>query len=114
MTVTMSHAQDHYGEHKGKPFFDGLVKLHHIRPVVAMVWEGKNAIALARSVIGATNPKDATPGTIRGDLALDIGRNVGCTGSDGPESAQREIAIFFSKAELLQDCGAPPTNGCAE
>lgn len=102
MTVTMSHAQDHYGEHKGKPFFDGLVNFITSGPVVAMVWEGKNAIALARSVIGATNPKDATPGTIRGDLALDIGRNV-VHGSDGPESAQREIAIFFSKAELLQD-----------
>lgn len=102
MTVTANLAEEHYGEHKGKPFFDGLVRFITSGPVVAMVWEGKNAIVLARSVIGSTNPKDATPGTIRGDLAVDIGRNV-VHGSDGPESAEREIGIFFAKDELLKD-----------
>ena len=102
MTLTASRAEEHYGEHKGKPFFDGLVKFITSGPVVAMVWEGKNAISLARSVIGSTNPKDATPGTIRGDLAIVSGRNV-VHGSDGPESAEREIGIFFAKDELLKD-----------
>ena len=102
MSVSTARAEEHYGEHKGKPFFEGLVKFITSGPLVAMVWEGKNAISVARSVIGATNPKDAAPGTIRGDLALDIGRNV-VHGSDGPESAKREISIFFSEDELLKD-----------
>ncbi len=102
MTVTTSKAEEHYGEHKGKPFFDGLIKFITSGPIVAMCWEGKNAIVLARSVIGATNPKDATPGTIRGDLAVDLGRNV-VHGSDSAASAEREIGIFFSKQELLED-----------
>ena len=102
MQVNSTKAEEHYGEHKGKPFFDGLIKFITSGPVVAMVWEGKNAIVLARSVIGATNPKDANPGTIRGDLALDLGRNA-VHGSDSPASAEREISIFFSKQELLED-----------
>ncbi len=102
MSVSTALAEEHYGEHKGKPFFDGLVKFITSGPVVATVWEGKNAISIARSVIGATNPKDSAPGTIRGDLAVDIGRNV-VHGSDGPESAKREIGIFFKQDELLKD-----------
>ena len=102
MTVTKAKAEEHYGEHKGKPFFDGLVSFITSGPLVAMCWEGKNAIVIARNVIGATNPKDATPGTIRGDLAVDIGRNV-VHGSDGPDSAKREIGIFFAPEEITQD-----------
>jgi nucleoside-diphosphate kinase len=100
LQVTRQMAETHYGEHKGKPFFDGLVKFITSGPVVAMVWEGKDAIAIARATIGATNPASAAPGTIRGDLAIEIGRNV-VHGSDGPESASREIGIFFSENELI-------------
>ncbi|MBX9669610.1 MAG: nucleoside-diphosphate kinase [Candidatus Obscuribacterales bacterium] len=99
MKLSSAKAEEHYGEHKGKPFFDGLVGFITSGPIVAMVWEGKGAIALARNVIGATNPASANPGSIRGDLAVDIGRNV-VHGSDGPDSAKREISIFFSEAEL--------------
>lgn len=102
MQVTPEVAKKHYGEHEGKPFFEGLVKFITSGPIVAMVWEGKNAIGLARNVIGATNPANAAIGTIRGDLAVDIGRNV-VHGSDGPESAHREIDIFFGDQELVKN-----------
>jgi nucleoside-diphosphate kinase len=101
MQLSTELAEKHYGEHKGKPFFDGLVKHITSGPIVAMVWEGKNAVAMCRSTIGATSPATAAPGTIRGDLAVDIARNI-VHGSDSLESAQREINIFFSKGELLQ------------
>lgn len=101
LMVTPELAEKHYGEHKGKPFYEGLVSFITSGPVVAMVWEGKNAISLARNVIGATNPASATQGTIRGDLAVDIGRNL-VHGSDGPESAVREVSIFFHDGELLK------------
>lgn len=100
MVVPVELAERHYGEHKGKPFFEGLVKFITSGPIVAMVWEGKNAITLARNVIGATNPTAAAQGTIRGDLATDIGRNA-VHGSDGPESATREIGLFFKEEELV-------------
>ncbi len=100
MKVPSDMAENHYGEHKGKPFFDGLVKFITSGPIVAMVWEGKNAIATCRQVIGATNPSAAATGSIRGDLALDIGRNL-VHGSDGPESAAREIGIFFKDNEVV-------------
>jgi nucleoside-diphosphate kinase len=93
-------AQEHYGEHKGKPFFEGLVRHITSGPIVAMVWQGKNAVSLARNTIGATNPADATPGSIRGDLAVDIGRNI-VHGSDSLASAEREINLFFAQEELL-------------
>lgn len=102
MQVTKELAETHYGEHKGKPFFEGLVGFITSGPVVAMVWEGKDAIALARNTIGATNPSASAPGTIRGDFAIEIGRNI-VHGSDGPESAKREIGIFFKDAELAGD-----------
>lgn len=102
MRVSVDLAGRHYGEHKGKPFFDGLVKFITSGPIVAMVWEGKNAITLARNVIGATNPAQAAQGTIRGDLAVEIGRNA-VHGSDGPESAAREIGLFFNEDELVND-----------
>ena len=101
MQLTSEKAQEHYGEHKGKPFFDGLVKHITSGPIVAMVWEGKGAVAICRSTIGATSPAAAAPGTIRGDLAVDIARNI-VHGSDSIESAGREINIFFNKDELLQ------------
>ncbi|HET8984407.1 MAG TPA: nucleoside-diphosphate kinase, partial [Trueperaceae bacterium] len=93
-------AERHYGEHKGKPFFDGLVDFITSGPVVAMVLEGENAILGWRSLMGATNPKDAAPGTIRGDFATTIDENV-AHGSDAPATAEREIGIFFDPAELL-------------
>ena len=93
-------AQIHYGEHKGKPFYEGLVNYITSAPVVAMVLEGGNAVALSRSIIGATNPASATPGTIRGDLAIEIGRNI-VHGSDSLDSAKREISIFFKEEELV-------------
>ena len=99
MKLSKEKAEEHYGEHKGKPFFDGLVSFITAGPIVAMVWEGKNAISLARNTIGATNPASSAPGTIRGDFAVEIGRNI-VHGSDGPESAAREISIFFSDSEL--------------
>lgn len=102
MQVTAALAEQHYGEHKGKPFYNGLVGFITSGPIVAMVLEGKNAVALSRQIIGATNPAEAAPGTIRGDLAIDIGRNV-VHGSDSPTSAKREIAIFFSEDEQLKD-----------
>ena len=100
MNVSQKQAEEHYGEHKGKPFFDGLVKHITSGPIVAMVWEGKDAVALTRSTIGATNPVAAAPGSIRGDLSVDIARNI-VHGSDSPENAIRETNIFFSKEELL-------------
>ncbi|MDI6632555.1 MAG: nucleoside-diphosphate kinase [Bacillota bacterium] len=93
-------AETHYGEHKGKPFFEGLVDFITSGPVVAMVWEGKNVIAAAREMMGATDPQKALPGTIRGTFGIDVGRNV-VHGSDSPASAAREIALFFNEAELV-------------
>jgi len=100
MQIDQELAGRHYAEHAGKPFFDGLVSYITSGPVVAMVWEGKNAVSGIRKMIGATNPQEADPGTIRGDFGLDIGRNV-IHGSDSQESAQREIALYFEPAELL-------------
>lgn len=90
-------AKRHYGEHEGKPFFAGLVEYITSAPVVVMVLEGPQAVAAARSTIGATRPVDAAPGTIRGDLGMMVGRNL-IHGSDSVESAAREIGIFFSRA----------------
>ena len=99
MQVTREIAENHYGEHKGKGFFGRLGGFITSGPIVAMVWEGPNVIATARKMLGATNPANAECGTIRGDFATDIGRNV-MHGSDGPESAAREIGIFFKPEEL--------------
>ncbi len=93
-------AEKHYGEHQGKPFFEGLVSFITSGPVVAMVVEGENAILEWRKMMGATNPKDAALGTIRGDFASTIDENV-AHGSDAPETAEREIGIFFKPEELL-------------
>lgn len=99
MQVSQDMAENHYGEHKGKPFFNGLVEYITSSPIVAMVWEGPNVVLAARQMMGATNPKDSAPGTIRGDFAVDIGRNI-IHGSDSNDSAAREIGIFFSEAEV--------------
>lgn len=94
MQIPREMAERHYGEHKGKPFFEGLVNFITSGPVVAMIVEGENAIAEWRKMMGATNPADAAPGTIRADFASTIDENV-AHGSDAPETAEREIGIFF-------------------
>lgn len=100
MNVSRELAERHYGEHKGKPFYEGLVAFVTSGPVVAMVVEGENAIAEWRKMMGATDPKDALPGTVRGDHAATIDENV-VHGSDAPATAEREIQIFFARSELL-------------
>ena len=92
-------AQQHYGIHKDRPFFNDLVDFISSGPVVAMVWEGDGVILSARKLIGATKPLDAEPGTIRGDLAIDIGRNI-IHGSDGADTASFEINLWFSNSEI--------------
>ncbi|MDP9365352.1 MAG: nucleoside-diphosphate kinase [Chloroflexota bacterium] len=87
-------AERHYGEHEGKPFYAGLVDYITSGPVVTLVLEGPSAVSVVRSTMGATNPANAAPGTIRADLALSIGRNL-IHGSDSPESAAGEVGIFF-------------------
>ena len=92
-------ANKHYGEHVGKPFFDSLVKFITSSPLVAMALEGENAVEVARNLMGSTNPKEAAPGTIRGDYGLTIGMNL-IHGSDSLESAEKELAIFFDELEI--------------
>ena len=94
MQVTEDLAKQHYAEHEGKPFFGELVDFITSGPLVAMVLEGHEAVTAARQVIGATNPLEAAPGSIRGDFALEVGKNM-VHGSDAPESAQREAKLFF-------------------
>ena len=100
MAVSDDLANRHYGEHVGKPFFDGLVRFITSSPIMAIVVEGDNAIGLVRKTMGETDPQKAAPGTVRGDLALTIGMNL-IHGSDSAESATREIELFFSDDELL-------------
>lgn len=99
MHVTNDLAEAHYEEHKGKPFFGELIDFITSGPVVCMVVEGESAVKVIRTMMGTTNPVDATPGTIRGDFALDMGQNV-VHGSDSVDSAEREIGLYFSAAEL--------------
>lgn len=93
-------AERHYAEHVGKPFFPSLLTFITRGPVVAMVWEAEQAIKVARTMLGATDSTEAAPGTMRGDLSLSKEENI-VHGSDGPESAAREIALFFSEDELV-------------
>jgi nucleoside-diphosphate kinase len=99
LKVDEERARRHYAEHEGKPFFPGLVEYITSAAIVAMVVQGSDAIEGCRSTIGATNPIKAAPGSIRGDYAQTIGRNL-VHGSDSPESAAREIAIWFEKSEI--------------
>ena len=99
MAVSRELAEEHYGEHKERPFFGGLVDFITSGPVVAMVWEGKGVVASSRMLVGQTNPLDSAPGSIRGDYGIDIGRNI-IHGSDAPETAEREIALWFKPEEL--------------
>jgi nucleoside-diphosphate kinase len=94
MRMDRELAERHYAEHAGKPFFGELVDFITSGPLVAMVLEGQDAVSAARQAIGATNPLEAAPGSIRGDFAIEVGQNM-VHGSDSPESAQREIALFF-------------------
>lgn len=100
MAVPRELAEKHYDVHRERPFFAGLVDFITSGPVVAMVWEGEGVIASARKIIGATKPLEAEPGTIRGDLGITVGRNI-IHGSDAPETAKAEIALWFDDAELV-------------
>ncbi|MFX3674706.1 MAG: nucleoside-diphosphate kinase [Paenisporosarcina sp.] len=100
MQITPELAGEHYGEHKERPFFGELVDFITSGPVFAMVWEGENVIATSRLLVGATNPKESAPGTIRGDFAVTVGKNI-IHGSDSADSAVREIGLFFKEEELV-------------
>jgi nucleoside-diphosphate kinase len=93
-------ARRHYAIHEGKPFYEPLIRYITSSPVVVMVLEGNDAIEIVRRTMGATNPTEATPGTIRADFALEIGRNL-VHGSDGPETAAFEVPLFFTEDEIL-------------
>jgi nucleoside-diphosphate kinase len=101
MRISRDLAERHYAEHQGKSFYSGLVNFITSGPVVVGAVEGPGAIALVRTMMGATNPANAAPGTIRGDYAVAVSYNV-IHGSDGPESAQREISLYFTPDELLE------------
>lgn len=101
MKISRELAEQHYQEHTGKPFFGELVEFITSGPVIAMVWEGKDVIAAMRKIMGDTDPLKALPGTIRGDMAVSINRNI-IHGSDSTEAAKREIALFFNKTELVE------------
>ncbi len=94
-------ARQHYAEHVDKPFFKGLAEFITSGPLVAMAIEGEDAIGMVRTLMGETNPANAAPGTVRGDYAVSIGLNL-VHGSDSPESAKRELALFFEKDEILE------------
>ena len=98
MTMTRELAEQHYAEHEGKPFFEELVSFITSGPLVAMVLEGDSVVQAARQVIGATNPLEASPGSIRGDLAISVGQNM-VHGSDAPESGTREVGLFFPELD---------------
>ena len=100
MRLDQATAQEHYGEHVNRPFFSGLVEFITSGPLVAMVWEADGAVEIVRNTMGATDPKNSPMGSIRGDLGVNIGRNL-VHGSDSVESASREIALFFQPGEIL-------------
>jgi nucleoside-diphosphate kinase len=100
MHITPELAERHYAVHKGKPFYAGLIEFITSGPVVVAVVEGRDAIDIVRKTLGATNPAEAEPGTIRADFGLEIGRNL-VHGSDGPDTAAYEIPIFFAEGEIL-------------
>ena len=101
MTASTQHLEKHYSDLSDKPFFKGLVAYMASGPVCAMVWEGKDVVKQGRNMLGATNPLASAPGTIRGDYAIEVGRNI-CHGSDGVDSAKKEIALWFDEKERQQ------------
>jgi len=100
MQVSQQLAETHYAVHQDKPFYAGLVKYITSAPVMAMVWEGPNAVAAVRQTMGATRPTEAAPGTIRHDFALEVGRNL-THASDSPANGEKEVALWFRKEELV-------------
>ncbi|HEU5101200.1 MAG TPA: nucleoside-diphosphate kinase [Roseiflexaceae bacterium] len=100
MRIDEQLARRHYAVHEGKPFFNGLVEYIISGPVVVAVVTGKNVIGIVRSTVGATNPAQAAPGTIRGDFAVEIGRNL-IHASDSPENGEKEVTLFFDERELV-------------
>jgi len=101
MQVSRQLAETHYGIHKGKPFYDGLIEYIISAPVMAMVWEGPNAVAAIRQTMGATRPAEAAPGSLRHDFALEVGRNL-THASDSVENGVGEVALWFKKDELVE------------
>lgn len=101
LQVDLELAEKHYAVHKGKPFYEGLINYLTSAPVMAMVWEGPDAIAAARQTMGATKPTEAAPGSIRHDFGLEVGRNL-THGSDTPENSEKEINLWFSENEIVQ------------
>ncbi|KAK1253381.1 hypothetical protein MKX07_001458 [Trichoderma sp. CBMAI-0711] len=99
-TPGKDHLEAHYADLKGKPFFNGLIEYMNSGPICAMIWEGRDAVKTGRTILGATNPLASAPGTIRGDYAIDVGRNV-CHGSDSVENAKKEIALWFKDGEAV-------------
>jgi nucleoside-diphosphate kinase len=100
MAVPRELAEAHYAVHKGKPFYDGLIEYITSSPVMAMVWEGPNAIAAVRQTMGATRPTEAAPGSIRHDFGLEVGRNL-THASDAPDTAATEVALWFQEGEFV-------------
>ena len=100
MQVSQELAETHYAIHKGKPFYDGLIAYITSAPVMAMVWEGPNAIAAVRQTMGATRPTEAAPGSVRHDFALEVGRNL-THASDSVENGQAEVSLWFTEQELV-------------
>src|SRR5574338_1085804 len=100
LQVPPALAEEHYAVHQGKPFYEGLVRYITSAPVMAMVWEGPNAVAAVRQTIGATRPTEAAPGSLRHDFALEVGRNL-THASDSPENGEKEVALWFKPEELV-------------
>ena len=100
LLVSQSLAETHYAIHQGKPFYDGLIRYITSSPVLAMVWEGPNAIAAVRQTMGATRPTEAAPGSLRHDFALEVGRNL-THASDSIENGEKEVALWFQPSELV-------------
>jgi nucleoside-diphosphate kinase len=101
LQVSRSLAEEHYAIHKGKPFYDGLIDYITSSPVMAMVWEGPQAIAAVRQTMGSTRPIEAAPGSVRHDFGLEVGRNL-THASDGTETAEQEISLWFKPVELVE------------
>lgn len=100
LNVSQELAETHYAIHKGKPFYDGLIRYITSAPVMAMVWEGPNAVAAVRQTMGSTRPTEAAPGSLRHDYALEVGRNL-THGSDSPENGIKEVELWFRPDELV-------------